>query len=161
MAQLPKVILKKGKEQSIRRYHPWIFSGAINTVEGELTEGDLVEVYDAYENFLAVGHCQVGSIAVRILAFDPCEVNYEFWKEKIQKAYDLRKSLGFTTSETTNAYRLVHAEGDSLPGLIIDFYNGTAVVQMHTVGMYLVQDHILEALKEIYGDQLIASYNFV
>lgn len=159
MANMPKVILKPGKEQSLRRFHPWVFSGAISTTVGELTEGDLVEVYDAYEEFLAIGHCQVGSIAVRILSFEEQEVNYEFWKDRIQKAYNLRKSLGFVHSEETNAYRLIHGEGDGLPGLIIDYYNGTAVVQMHTVGMFLIQDDILKALKEIYGDALKAVYN--
>ncbi len=159
MADLPKIILKPGKEQSLRRFHPWIFSGAINTVVGDLIEGDLVEVYDAYENFLAMGHCQVGSIAVRVLSFKQEEANYDFWKAKIQQAYDMRKAIGLAGSESTNAYRLVHAEGDGLPGLIIDFYNGTAVVQMHTVGMYLIQDTILQILKEVYGDELKAVYN--
>lgn len=159
MAELPKIILKPGKEQSLRRFHPWVFSGAINTVVGDLVEGDLVEVYDAYENYLAMGHCQIGSIAVRILTFEKREADYAFWKEKIQQAYDLRKSIGLAGSESTNAYRLVHAEGDGLPGLIIDFYNGTAVVQMHTVGMFLIQDTILQVLKEVYGDELKAVYN--
>ena len=159
MADLPKIILKPGKEQSLRRFHPWIFSGAINTVVGDLIEGDLVEVYDAYENYLAMGHCQVGSIAVRILSFEQREANYDFWKEKIQQAYDMRKAIGLAGNESTNAYRLVHAEGDGLPGLIIDYYNGTAVVQMHTVGMYLIQDTILQILKEVYGDELKAVYN--
>lgn len=159
MADLPKIILKPGKEQSLRRFHPWIFSGAINTVVGDLIEGDLVEVYDAYENFLAIGHCQVGSIAVRVLSFEKREANYDFWKEKIYQAYDMRKAIGLAGNESTNAYRLVHAEGDGLPGLIIDFYNGTAVVQMHTVGMYLIQDTILQILKEVYGDELTAVYN--
>ena len=159
MADLPKIILKPGKEQSLRRFHPWVFSGAINTVVGDLIEGDLVEVYDAYENFLAIGHCQVGSIAVRVLSFEKREANYDFWKEKIQEAYDMRKAIGLAGNESTNAYRLVHAEGDGLPGLVIDYYNGTAVVQMHTVGMYLIQDTILQILKEVYGDELIAVYN--
>ncbi|MBI9065296.1 MAG: class I SAM-dependent rRNA methyltransferase, partial [Marinilabiliaceae bacterium] len=101
----------------------------------------------------------VGSIAVRVLSFEKREANYDFWKEKIQQAYDMRKAIGLAGNESTNAYRLVHAEGDGLPGLIIDFYNGTAVVQMHTVGMYLIQDTILQILKEVYGDELTAVYN--
>ena len=159
MADLPKIILKPGKEQSLNRFHPWVFSGAIGSTEGTVTEGDLVEVFDSNGGFQALGHCQIGSIAVRVLSFQQREANYEFWKEKLQNAYNLRVSIGLATSEQTNAYRLVHAEGDGLPGLIIDYYNGTAVVQMHTVGMYLIQDDILQALKEIYGHQLKAVYN--
>jgi len=159
MAKLPKLVLKQGKEQSLNRFHPWVFSGAIKKIKGELVEGDVVEVLDSNENFLAVGHSIIGSISVRILSFEQEEINYDFWKRRIQQAYDLRKSIGLIDNPKTTAFRLVHAEGDYLPGLIIDLYNGTAVVQMHTVGMYLIQDTILEVLKEVLGDRLKSVYS--
>nr|WP_321405345.1 class I SAM-dependent rRNA methyltransferase [uncultured Carboxylicivirga sp.] len=154
MAKLPKLVLKPGKEQSISRFHPWVFSGAIKKIKGDLVEGDLVEVLDHNENFLAIGHSIIGSISVRILTFNQEEIDYDFWKNKIQNAFDLRMSVGLIDNPDTNAFRLVHAEGDYLPGLIIDFYNGTAVVQMHTVGMYRIEETILQALKEVMGDRL-------
>ncbi|MCU4165983.1 class I SAM-dependent rRNA methyltransferase [Carboxylicivirga caseinilyticus] len=154
MAKLPKLVLKPGKEQSLSRFHPWVFSGAIKKIKGDLVEGDLVEVLDHNENFLAIGHSIIGSISVRILTFNQEEINYDFWKNKIQNAFDLRMSVGLIDNPDTNAFRLVHAEGDYLPGLIIDFYNGTAVVQMHTVGMYRIEETILQALKEVMGDRL-------
>ncbi len=155
----PKVILKSGKDQSVRRYHPWIFSGAIKKIIGHVNEGDLVFVTDNKDEFLAIGHYQIGSIMVRIISFKEKEIDDTFWKEKIEKAYQLRKMTGLATSETNNVYRLVHAEGDGLPGLIIDFYNGTAVLQMHSIGMYLNREHIVNALKEILGDKLTAVYD--
>lgn len=154
-----KVVLKPGKEESPKRFHPWIFSGAINTIEGKVEEGDIVEVVDAKNNYLGTGHCQVGSIAVRIFDFDKNTIDYTFWKNKLQSAYNYRKSLGLTDSASTNTYRLIYAEGDGLPGLIIDYYNGVAVLQCHTVGMYLVKEHLVKALQEIYGKQLIAVYD--
>lgn len=159
MAKLPKLVLKPGKEHSLNRFHPWVFSGAIKKIKGELIEGDLVEVLDSNENFLAIGHSIIGSISVRILTFEQEEINDDFWKRKIQQAFDLRKAIGLIDNTETTAFRLVHAEGDYLPGLIIDFYDGTAVVQMHTVGMYLIQDTILQALKEVMGDRLKAVYS--
>lgn len=155
----PKVILKSGKDQSVRRYHPWIFSGAIKKIIGNVNEGDLVIVTDNKDEFLAIGHYQIGSIAIRILSFEEKEIDTNFWKEKISSAYKLRKDFSLAENENNNVYRLVHAEGDGLPGLIIDFYNGTAVLQMHSIGMYLNKEHILEALKEIYGDRLTAVYD--
>jgi len=155
----PKVILKSGKDQSVRRYHPWIFSGAIKKIIGHVNEGDLVYVTDNKDEFLALGHYQIGSIAVRIISFEEKEIDNAFWKDKIERAYQLRKMTGLATSETNNVYRLVHAEGDGLPGLIIDFYNGTAVLQMHSIGMYLNREHIVNALKEILGDKLTAVYD--
>ncbi len=155
----PKVILKSGKDQSVRRYHPWIFSGAIKKIIGNVNEGDLVEVTDNKDEFLAIGHYQIGSIAIRIIAFEQIEINEDFWNEKISKAYNFRKEFGLTESGDNNVYRLVHAEGDGLPGLIIDYYNGTAVLQMHSIGMYLIREHIIEALKNLYGDSLKAVYD--
>jgi 23S rRNA (cytosine1962-C5)-methyltransferase len=155
----PKVILKSGKDQSPRRYHPWIFSGAIKKIVGNVTEGDLVMVTDNKDEFLAIGHYQMGSIAVRIVSFEPVDINFDFWKTKIQNAYNLRKNLNLINNENNNVYRLVHAEGDGLPGLIIDFYNGTAVLQMHSVGMYQNKESFVKILQEIYGNQLHAVYD--
>ncbi|MDY6802097.1 MAG: class I SAM-dependent rRNA methyltransferase [Bacteroidota bacterium] len=155
----PKVILKSGKDQSPRRYHPWIFSGAIKKIIGNVTEGDLVKVTDNKDEFLAIGHYQIGSIAVRIISFEPTDINFDFWKTKIKNAYSLRKNLNIINNEHNNVYRLVHAEGDGLPGLIIDFYNGTAVMQMHSIGMYQNKETFVKILQEIYGDKLHAVYN--
>ncbi|MCB2195088.1 MAG: class I SAM-dependent rRNA methyltransferase [Bacteroidetes bacterium] len=155
----PKVILKSGKDQSVRRYHPWIFSGAIKKIIGHVNEGDLVYITDNKDEFLAIGHYQIGSIAVRILTFEQKEIDDSFWKEKISSAYNLRKTFGLAENDTNNVYRLVHAEGDGLPGLIIDYYNGTAVLQMHSIGMYLNREHIVQALKDIYGSKLTAIYD--
>lgn len=160
MVERPQLVLKQGKEQSLNRYHPWVFSGAVKGVKGpKLVEGDIVEVLDSNENFLALGHYIIGSIAVRVISFDNIAIDYDFWKSKILKAYELRKASGLAENDQTNAYRLVHGEGDYLPGLIIDFYNGTAVVQMHTVGMYLIKDTISKALQEVLADQLISIFN--
>ena len=155
----PKVILKSGKDQSVRRYHPWIFSGAIKKIIGNVNEGDLVYVTDNKDEFLAIGHYQIGSIAIRILTFEHKEIDESFWKEKIASAYKLRKDFGLAENDNNNVYRLVHAEGDGLPGLIIDYYNGTAVLQMHSIGMYLNKKHIIKALKDIYGEKLNAIYD--
>ncbi|MCW3804067.1 class I SAM-dependent rRNA methyltransferase [Plebeiibacterium marinum] len=154
-----KVVLKSGKDQSLRRFHPWVFSGAIKKIYGEPAEGDIVTVYDNKDEFLGLGHYQIGSIAIRIVSFEDIEVNEQFWEDKIRTAYQLRIDQGLVGDETTNAYRLVHAEGDNMPGLIIDMYDDTAVVQMHSVGMFLIKDTIDEILKKIFGDGLKAIYN--
>ncbi|HAN20018.1 MAG: SAM-dependent methyltransferase [Bacteroidetes bacterium GWC2_33_15] len=156
---LPKIILKPGKEQSIKRYHPWIFSGAIQTMNKGINEGELVTITDSKGEFLAIGHYQIGSIAVRIISFTNTEIDQQFWNTKIKKAYELRKMLGLAENKNNNVYRLIHGEGDGLPGLIIDFYNGTAVTQMHSIGMYLCMNQITEALKNIYGNKLTAIYD--
>ncbi len=155
----PKIILKPGKEQSLKRYHPWIFSGAIKTNTQQLTEGELVEVYSSENEFLAIGHFQIGSIAIRIITFKKENIDQNFWNKKIESAYTLRKMLGLAENENNNVYRLLHGEGDGLPGLIIDFYNGTAVTQMHSIGMYLSRENVLEALKSVYGNKLIAVFD--
>ena len=156
---IAKIFLKPGKEQSLKRFHPWVFSGAIGKSEGKLEEGDTVNVFSADGEFLAMGHCQIGSIAVRILSFEAVTPKFDFWRMKIEKAWNLRKSIGLADNEITNVFRLVHAEGDRLPGLIVDFYNGTAVIQMHTVGMFLVRDMIVKALREVIGERLKAVYD--
>ncbi len=159
MNDLPIVILKSGKDQSVRRYHPWVFSGAIKKIKGTVVEGDSVAVYDNKDEFLAIGHYQIGSIAVRIFTFEDVDIDYDFWKRKVEAAYTLRKELGLVDSEHTNAYRLIGAEGDGMPGLIVDYYNGTAVAQMHSVGMYLIRDTLNDILREVLGDKLEAIYN--
>ncbi|MBP8849851.1 MAG: class I SAM-dependent rRNA methyltransferase [Breznakibacter sp.] len=159
MSNFTKIFLKPGKEASLQRFHPWVFSGAIKKIADKVNEGDIVQVYDNEGNFLAVGHYQIGSIAVRIVSFEEELADYEFYKKRIQQAYEVRKAIGLAGSETTNAYRLVHGEGDNLSGLIIDYYNGTAVVQMHSVGMYLVRELINKALQEVLGDELKSIYN--
>jgi 23S rRNA (cytosine1962-C5)-methyltransferase len=164
--QFPKVILGSGKDQSVRRFHPWIFSGAIKKIKnasgkGEIEpeEGAVVEVFDNKDEYLGTGHYQKGSIAVRVFSFEPMAPGKEFWKEKIARAYAYRKQLGIIGDPQTNVYRLLFAEGDGVPGLIIDFYNGTAVIQTHSIGMHLVKDQLVEALKEVYGDDLKAVYD--
>lgn len=154
-----RIILKAGKDKSVFRYHPWIFSGAIARIEGKIQEGEIVKVYSSDSQFLATGHYQIGSIAVRILSFEDIEINYDFWKTRIEQAYRMRCSLGLTTSDTNNVYRLVHGEGDDLPGLVIDCYAGVAVVQFHSVGMYLERENIAKALLEVMGDRLTAIYD--
>lgn len=154
-----RIILKSGKEQSIRRFHPWIFSGAIKNMIGSPVEGDIVEVLDNKGDFLAVGHYQPGSIAVRILSFEPIETDNGFFKDRIRDALAYRSALGLTNDSSTNVYRLVHGEGDDLPGLIIDYYNGVAVMQFHSVGMYRIRNEIVNALKELLGKGLKAVYD--
>ncbi|MEL6923580.1 MAG: class I SAM-dependent rRNA methyltransferase, partial [Bacteroidota bacterium] len=154
-----KLSIKKGKEQSIRRFHPWIFSGAIEKMDKGVRDGDRVEVRDHEGQFLAVGHYQKTSIAVRIFSFAPIDNIAEFWQEKLQNAYAFRQILGLTDHPETDCYRLVHAEGDGLPGLIIDIYGSVAVVQCHSIGMYQTKDHLAKALQQIYGDQLTAIYS--
>lgn len=153
------VILKSGKDQSVKRFHPWVFSGAIKKIKGPVAEGDVVAVYSNHDEFLGLGHYQIGSIAVRLFSFTEVEPNAAFWKEKLEQAYRLRFKLGLAENEQTNVYRLVHAEGDGMPGLIIDFYNGTAVMQFHSIGMYLMRNELASILKEIYGEKLQAVYN--
>jgi 23S rRNA (cytosine1962-C5)-methyltransferase len=148
-----KIILKSGKDQSVKRYHPWIFSGAIKKSFGNLIEGEVVDVYDNKDNFLARGHYQIGSIAIRVLSFEPIEIDYDFYKSKLQIAWNLRHKL-LVNMPDTDVYRLIHGEGDNLPGLIIDIYNDTAVVQMHSVGMFLVREDISKALQEISGGSI-------
>jgi len=154
-----KIVLKSGKDQSIRRYHPWIYSGAIKKIYGTPAEGDIVEVFDNKDSFLAVGHYQPGSIAVRILSFIEVNPDFAFFREQIEKSLKYRKTLGLTENAQTNVYRLVHAEGDDLPGLIIDFYNGVAVMQMHSVGMYRLRMEFTAILQELLGNRLNAVYD--
>lgn len=154
-----KITLSPGKDQSVKRFHPWIFSGAIARISGKPAEGEWVSVYSSENEFLAAGHYQIGSIAVRVLTFTDVEPDDNFWKNKIESAWKLRLSLGFDNNAETNVFRLIHGEGDGLPGLIVDFYNGTAVMQSHSVGMYLVREMLVKALCEVLGEKLIAVYD--
>ena len=142
------VYLKKGKEESLGRFHPWVFSGAIHHIDGRPEEGDVVRVVSADGKFLAVGHIQIGSIAVRVLSFEDIAINHAFWKQRLGAAYDVRKSI-FSGSHDTNAFRLIHGEGDGLPGLVIDVYDRTAVMQAHSVGMHVSRHEIADALSEV------------
>jgi len=159
MPKFSKVVLKKGKEESILRFHPWIFSGAIDRIEGVVEEGDVVVVHASDDRFLAIGHSAIGSIAVRIFSFRDIEPDLSFWCAKFQSAFTLRRKIGLTTRTDTNVFRLVHGEGDGMPGLIVDFYNGTAVLQAHTVGMWLIRELLAEAMKVVLGDLLTAVYD--
>ena len=147
-----KLYLKPGKEESLKRFHPWVFSGAITRVEGEPEEGEIVDVYTSKKEFIACGHFQIGSIAVRVLTFRQEEINHDFWKHRLEVALDLRRSLGLVDNPENNTYRLVHGEGDNLPGLIIDVYGQTAVMQAHSAGMHIYRMEIADALSEVMGD---------
>ena len=159
MQSLAKVILKKGKEESMERFHPWVFSGAIDRIDGAVEEGDLVSVQKSDGKIIGYGHCAIGSIAVRIFSFGETLPGNTFWKKRIEQAYLLRQKMGLTEANDTNVYRLIHGEGDGMPGLIADYYNGTVVLQAHSVGMWLVREAIVEALKEVIGDKLVAIYD--
>ena len=157
-----EIYLRRGKEESLLRRHPWIFSGAIERVksQGELKEGEVVDVFTRSGEFIARGHYQIGSIAVRVLTFEEQEqIDQAWWNHRIAVAYDVRRTLDLTDNEQTNCYRLVHGEGDSLPGLVIDIYDRTAVVQCHSVGMYLSRMAIAEALRTVFGEHLTAIYD--
>ena len=154
-----KVILKRGREESLRRFHPWVFSGAIAEVQGSPAEGDIVSVHASDGDFLAYGHYQIGSIAVRVLSFDESALHPDFWKDMLARALEMRVACGLHGSENTNCYRLVHGEGDNLPGLIIDYYDGVCVLQAHSVGMFRAKKQISDALRVVYGDTLKAVYD--
>jgi 23S rRNA (cytosine1962-C5)-methyltransferase len=151
-----RIILKSGKEQSLRRYHPWIFSGAIKEIKGSPDEGDLVDVYSNNDEFLGTGHYAGGSIAVRILSFEQVSDIRDLFIKRITAAFDYRKRIGLVDNTETNAFRLINAEGDGMPALVVDFYNGLAVTQCHSVGMLREIDLIKEGLKMVLGRKLIS-----
>ena len=144
-----KIFLKKGKESSLERFHPWVFSGAVAYADKNIAEGEIVEVYTANKEFIAVGHFQIGSIAVRVLSFDQQEINHDFWVKRLSAAYQMRKDLGLDYTSEHSSFCLVHGEGDFLPGLIVDFYGSTAVMQAHSVGMHMHRHEIAEAIVAI------------
>ncbi|KAA5546670.1 class I SAM-dependent rRNA methyltransferase [Adhaeribacter rhizoryzae] len=160
MKEFARVILHGGKDHSLKRRHPWVFSGAIKKIQGEVAEGEAVEVFSAGGEYLGTGHYQPGgSIAVRIFSFERVELNFNFWKERINQAYTYRRALNFIENNNTNVYRLVFAEGDSLPGLVVDVYNNTAVMQCHTIGMYRIRETLAQAIVEVGAPTITAVYD--
>lgn len=156
-----KLILRKGREESLRRFHPWVFSGAVAEIQGRPAEGDIVAVHASDGSLLAYGHYQIGSIAVRVLSFDDAALRPDFFEQRIAAALAMRRTVGLAGvfGSATNCYRLVHGEGDNLPGLIIDYYDGVCVMQAHSVGMFRSKNRICEALKTVYGPTLKAVYD--
>ena len=150
--------LKKGKEESLKRYHPWIFSGAVHHTEGVLQEGDIVTVLTIDGEFVAVGHWQIGSIAVRVLSFLDEPIDRHFWEERLRVALSVRVRIRVADCQDNNTFRLVHGEGDNLPGLVIDMYGPVAVMQAHSVGMHVCRQDIAAALLSVMGDHLKAIY---
>ena len=146
---LKQIYLKKGKEESLLRFHPWVFSGAIQRADEGLEEGDIVRVLTAKGDFIAVGHYQIGSIAVRVLSFEYEEIDRAFWHKRLETALRMRIAIGIADNRMNNTYRLVHGEGDRLPGLVIDVYGQTAVMQAHSVGMHVCRKAIAEELMEV------------
>ena len=145
-----RIYLKPGKEESLKRFHPWMFSGAIARMDGEPEEGEVVEIYTAQKEFIAKGHFQIGSIAVRVLTFRQDEaIDRDFWKRRLAAARDMRRSIGIARRADNDTYRLVHGEGDNLPGLVVDVYGRTAVMQAHSAGMHVDRMTIAEALAEV------------
>ena len=153
-----QIFLKRRKEESLKRFHPWIFSGAIHHMDEGIEEGETVRVITAAGEFIAVGHYQIGSIAVRVLSFEDIEINTDFWCERLQSALDVRIGVGIADSPTNNTYRLVHGEGDYLPGLVIDCYGSTAVMQAHSVGMHVCRNEMCQALVQVMGDRIANVY---
>ena len=160
-----QVYLKRGKEESLLRFHPWVFSGAINKIEEGLEEGDIVRVLTHDKRFIAVGHFQIGSIAVRVLSFHDVKIDDTFWESRLSAALQVRQAIGVIREEPTSVgvfpnttYRLVHGEGDNLPGLVIDVYGKTAVMQAHYVGMHVCREVIAKALVKVMGDKLDSIY---
>ena len=149
-----QIQLKRGKEESLKRFHPWVFSGAILRADDGIEEGELVRVVTEKGDFIAVGHYQQGSIAVRVLTFSDVAVDDEFWKSRLSSALQMRLAIGIADNADNNTYRLVHGEGDLLPGLIIDVYGETAVMQAHSIGMHLCRKEIAHALNEVMGGRV-------
>lgn len=152
------VHLKKGKEESLKRFHPWIFSGAIHHLDEDISEGEIVRVVTFMGDFIAIGHYQIGSIAVRVLSFQDIHVDETFWEARLGSALVMRRGIGMADNPQNNTYRLVHGEGDNLPGLIIDCYGKTAVMQAHSVGMHNNRFDICKALIKIMGDRIEQVY---
>lgn len=151
MSCYKKVYLKKGKEESLKRFHPWVFSGAIQCLDDGIDEGDVVQVITAGGDFIAVGHYQIGSIAVRVLSFSDVLIDGDFWRSRIASAYNMRLAIGIAGDPANNTYRLVHGEGDNLPGLVVDVYGETAVMQAHSVGMHICRNEVAQAVVDVMG----------
>ncbi len=146
--------LKRGKDESLKRFHPWVFSGALQQIPSGLEEGSIVRVLDNDGKFIAVGHWQIGSIAVRVLSFDDEEINFDFWKRRLKVADDVRRSIGVAGRTDNTTYRMVHGEGDNLPGLVIDRYGSTVVMQAHSVGMHVCREEIAKAIVDVMNGEV-------
>ena len=155
---MKQVRLRKGKEESLKRFHPWVFSGAIASIDEGITEGEVVRVVTNSGDFIAVGHYQEGSIAVRVLSFSDVQIDDEFWHSRLSSALKMRQAIGIADNPNNNTYRLVHGEGDNLPGLIIDVYDKTAVMQAHSIGMHLCRKEIARALKDVMESRISHIY---
>lgn len=159
MPKLPRITLRKNKVDAVKRFHPWIFSGAILKSDAGVQDGDLVEVYSEGGEYLATGFYSPNNIAIKVLSFKPVADLQELFLEKFQNAFALRAQLGLAGSSSTNCYRLINAEGDGLPGLIVDWYDGTAVLQTYSMGMLEARDRLLKSLEAVYGESLKAVYD--
>ena len=155
---MKQVRLRKGKEESLKRFHPWVFSGAIASIDEGITEGEVVRVVTNSGDFIAVGHYQEGSIAVRVLTFSDVQIDDEFWHSRLASALKMRQAIGIADNTDNNTYRLVHGEGDNLPGLIIDVYGKTAVMQAHSIGMHLCRKAVARALKDVMESRISHIY---
>ena len=153
-----KIYLKRNKEESLLRFHPWVFSGAIQQMDEGIAEGDIVRVFTSENRFIAVGHYQIGSIAVRVLSFKDILIDQEYWRSRLQSALNMRVAIGVADRSDNTTYRLVHGEGDHLPGLVIDCYGQTAVMQAHSVGMHVCRQEIAQALAEVMGSRIAHIY---
>ena len=153
-----EIRLKRGKEESLRRFHPWVFSGAILKIDEGVNEGDVVRVLANSGDFIAVGHYQEGSIAVRVLSFSDVLIDDDFWHSRLSSALKMRQAIGIADNPDNNTYRLVHGEGDNLPGLIIDVYGQTAVMQAHSIGMHLFRKEIARALVDVMESRISHIY---
>ncbi len=152
------IYIKRGKEESLQRFHPWLFSGAIHHADDGIEEGDTVRVVSAEGQCVAVGHYQIGSIAVRVLSFRDIKIDHHFWTARLAAALQMRSAAGIADNPRNNTYRLVHGEGDNLPGLVVDCYGPTAVMQAHSVGMHVCREDIAKALVEVMGTRLSNIY---
>lgn len=158
MANIKSIRLKRGRDYSLKRQHPWVFSGAIERWSAKPVEGEVVRVLSADGNFLCTGHYFSGSLALKAISFQDMMIDRAFWRQAVERAYDYRVQLGLATSPQTTAFRLINAEGDGLPGLVVDLYNTTAVVQFHSIGMYRHRVEIAESIREVLQDRITAIY---
>ncbi|HPT30686.1 MAG TPA: class I SAM-dependent rRNA methyltransferase [Prolixibacteraceae bacterium] len=159
MKEYKTIVLKPGKEQSLLRFHPWVFSGAVKHLPSGLKEGEVVRVVSGDGQLLGIGHYQIGSIVVRVFSFREESADQHFWEEKLSNAWQLRLKAGLLSPGTNTVFRWVHGEGDGLPGLIVDYYDGVAVMQCHSAGMFLIREQLAEALRSVAGELVIAVYD--
>lgn len=159
MKAFTKIVLKSGKDRSVSKFHPWIFSGAIKKIYGFVKDGDVVEVFNNKEEFLGIGHYQIGTIAVRVFSFEQIIPDEKFWNEKIKRAVKYREIMNIIHNESTNVFRLLHGEGDGMPGFVCDYYAGNLVFQFHSIGMFLMRNQFVKIIKDIFEDKITSIYN--